>query len=64
MAPKWPFDVVLEEQLEGGYVVSVPDLTGLWTQGETREQAIEMARDAIAGYLEMLRELGRPLPQP
>jgi predicted RNase H-like HicB family nuclease len=28
MATKRHFDVVLEEQREGGYVVSVPDLPG------------------------------------
>lgn len=56
------FDVVLEPQPEGGFVVSVPDLPGCWTQGETRDEALAMARDAIDGYLETLRELGRPIP--
>ena len=56
--------MVLEAQEDGGYVASVPDLPGLWTQGETREETIAMVKDAIAGYLETLTELGRPLPRP
>lgn len=33
-------------------------------QGATREEAVEMVKDAIAGYLETLEHLGRPLPKP
>lgn len=62
--PEREFEIVLEVQNEGGYVVSVPELPGLWTQGETRDEAIAMAKDAIAGYLETLRELNRPIPRP
>jgi antitoxin HicB len=46
----------------GGYVVTCPALPGLVTEGETLEDAKRMARDAIAVYLEGLRELGRPIP--
>jgi predicted RNase H-like HicB family nuclease len=31
------------------------------TEGETREEALEMARDAIEGYLEVMREKGWPI---
>jgi predicted RNase H-like HicB family nuclease len=58
------FDVVLEAADEGGFVVSVSDLPGCWTQGETRDEALANAKDAISSYLEALAELGRPLPQP
>ena len=64
MADKKEFEVVLEAQDDGGYVASVPDLPGLWTQGETKEEAVAMVKDAIAGYLESLAELGRPIPKP
>ena len=46
----------------GGYVVTCPALPGLVTEGDTLEQARRMAQDAIAGYLEGLRELGRSIP--
>jgi predicted RNase H-like HicB family nuclease len=58
------FEVVLQPETEGGFSVSVPALPGCHTQGETREEALEMAKDAIEGYLEVLAEEGRPLPQP
>jgi antitoxin HicB len=64
MAARRSFEVVLEAQEGGGFVASVPDLPGLWAQGETREQAIAMVKDAIAGYLRTLEELGRPVPRP
>jgi antitoxin HicB len=64
MSSKHNFDVILEAQEEGGYVASVPDLPGLWTQGETRDEAIAHVKEAIAGYLETLQELGRPIPHP
>lgn len=58
------FDVVLEAAEDGGFVVSVPDLPGCWTQGETRDEALANAKEAIVAYLDALDELGRPLPKP
>jgi antitoxin HicB len=57
------FEVVLIPQAEGGFVVSVPDLPDVVTEGETKEEALEMARDAIEGYLEVMREKGWPIQQ-
>jgi len=46
--------VVLTPDLEsGGYTVSVPALSGVFTHGETVDEALSMARDAIACYLEL-----------
>jgi antitoxin HicB len=58
------FEVVLQPEEDGGFSVSVPALPGCHTQGETRDEALEMAKDAIEGYLEVLAKEGRPLPQP
>lgn len=57
------YDVILIPAPEGGYVVSVPELPDVHTEGETREEALEMAKDAIEGYLEAMRERGWP-PKP
>lgn len=48
---------------DGGYTVRVPALPGCNTQGDTLEEAIANAREAIEGYLETLKELGRPIPE-
>ncbi len=45
--------VVLEPDIEdGGFVVHVPALPGCVTQGDTREEALKNAREAIDAYLE------------
>lgn len=46
----------------GGYVVYVPSLPGCVTQGETFEEAVKMAKDAIKGYLAVLRKDHDPIP--
>jgi antitoxin HicB len=47
---------------EGGYTVSVPELPGIVTQGETFEEALAMARDAIALHVEGLVADGIEVP--
>lgn len=57
------FHVYLEPAEEGGYIVSAPALPGCVTQGETREEALEMIKDAIGGYLASLKKHGESLPR-
>lgn len=56
------YTVVFEKAQEGGYIAHVPVLPGCSTQGETFEEAKENAKDAIAGYIEVLREDGDEIP--
>lgn len=46
------FKVVIEEDEDGGYVVSVPALPGCYSQGDTIEEALENIKEAIELYLE------------
>ncbi len=48
---------------EGGYTVTVPSLPGCITQGDTLEEAIAMAKDAIKLHLEVLAADGEPIPE-
>ena len=48
---EYTYTVLFEPAEEGGYVVTVPALPGCVTQGETLEEAREMATDAILGYI-------------
>ena len=57
------FEVVLQPE-EGGFSVFVPALPGCASQGETREEALAMIKDAIEGYLESLEAHGDPIPAP
>jgi antitoxin HicB len=56
------FTVVIERQPDGEYLVSVPALPGCYTEGSTREEAREMAADAICAYCASLLKHGEPIP--
>lgn len=62
MAEEREYEVVLVSQPEGGFTVSVPELPDIVTEGETREEALAMAKDAIEGYLEAMRHRGWDIP--
>ena len=58
------YTIILEaDQEEGGYTVTVPALPGCITQGETIEQCLERAREAIEGYIESLKADGESVPE-
>ncbi len=48
---------------EGGCTVTVPSLPGCITQGDTLEEAIAMAKDAIKLHLKVLAADGEPIPE-
>jgi predicted RNase H-like HicB family nuclease len=54
--------VLIPEPEEGGYSVTVPFLPGLFTQGDTREEALDAAREAIEFHLECLAAEGEAVP--
>lgn len=56
------YTVVLEQEADGGYVVSVPALPGCVSQGDTKSQAIANIREAIQLYIEDCRDAGDPVP--
>ncbi len=58
----YSYTVVFEPAEEGGYIVHVPALPGCVTQGETLQEAREMAADAIKLFLEDLEAEGEPVP--
>lgn len=61
MATASEIEFIFEPADEGGYHVYAPDLPGLHTQGDTLEQATDNAREALALYVDGLREDGRSL---
>lgn len=48
--------VILNLSEEGGYTAVVPALPGCISEGDTREEALENIREAIALYLEPIEE--------
>ena len=59
---EYQYTAVFEPAAEGGYVVIVPILPGLVTEGDTLEEARAMVKDAIRGYLESLIKHGEEIP--
>jgi predicted RNase H-like HicB family nuclease len=47
------------QKTEEGYHIWCPELPGCASQGDTREEAIENIKDAIAIYLEVKAELNK-----
>jgi antitoxin HicB len=64
MATPREYEVVLMTEEEGGFSVTVPALPGCTSQGETREEALSMIREAIEVYIESLVAHGDPIPGP
>jgi len=54
--------VVIHRAEEGGYWAEVPALSGCYTQGETLDEVVENARDAIETYIDGLKQDGEPVP--
>lgn len=61
MAPTRDVEFVFEPEEEGGYHAYAPELPGLHTQGENLEEAATNAAEALALYVEGMREEGRSL---
>ena len=56
------YKINLRKEEEGGYTAIVPSLPGCITYGETIDEAIDMAKEAIELYIEELIERGEPVP--
>jgi len=58
------YTIILEaDSEEEGYTVTIPALPGCITQGDTVEQCIDRAHEAIRGYVESLRAAGEQVPE-
>ncbi len=54
--------LVLEPQPEGGYVVTCPFLPELITEGDTVQEALANANDALEAIIDAIEQLKKPLP--
>ncbi|OGE80117.1 MAG: hypothetical protein A2826_00865 [Candidatus Doudnabacteria bacterium RIFCSPHIGHO2_01_FULL_43_23] len=56
------YTAFFEPATEGGYIVYIPALPGLVTQGESLEEAKKMVIDAIQSYIAVMKEDGDEIP--
>ena len=57
------YRIHLDPEPEGGFTVTVPALPGCVTWGRDCDHALAMAQEAVEGYLEVLAEEGKPIPE-
>lgn len=55
------FDVTLDRDEDGCWVVAYPAIPGYISQGNTKAEALENIKDAIQGCLQVRAERGMPL---
>jgi antitoxin HicB len=58
----YSFSVILEPQEEGGFTVLVPALPEVVTEGDSEEEALANAEEAIRAILAYRRDNGIPIP--
>ena len=56
--------VVYETAEDGGWGAYSPDLPGCVATGKTRVEVEQLMREAIPLHIEMMREVGEPVPEP
>lgn len=61
---KLPYAIKLIPEEDGTYFVEVEELSGCMSQGDTRDMALEMIKDAMEGWLESSIDRGLEIPLP
>ena len=61
MKTKYRFELT-EDEAEGGYVISYPDLIGCMSSGETIEEAVKNGEDARRKWIIAAIESGVSVP--
>ena len=59
---KKEFTIVIEQDEDGVYIASVPELEGCHTQAKTLDELRERTKEAIQLYLEVESDLIREVP--
>lgn len=60
---EYTYTIFFEPPEEGGYIVHVPAMPEICTEGNTFEEARAMAEDAIRCVVESNRKRGEPIPK-
>ncbi len=55
--------VIIYPDEDGYWVAECPSLPGCVSQGKTKQEAIANIREAISGYVAVLKEDGLPVPE-
>ena len=61
---QYEYPCVLEPERDGGFSVSFPDVPEALTCGDSRDEALAMAEDALAVALDAYMRSGKRVPPP
>ena len=56
--------IIYWSEEDGAFIVEVPELPGCMADGATYQEALVNAQVVIQEWIETVRELGRPIPEP
>jgi len=56
--------VIIWSDEDQAYIVTVPELAGCKTHGNTYEEAVQQGKDAIRSWIDASRAWGDPIPPP
>ncbi|MDD2468069.1 MAG: type II toxin-antitoxin system HicB family antitoxin [Desulfobulbus sp.] len=58
------YPVAIHKDQDSCFGVSVPDIPGCFSAGETIDEALNNTQEAISDHLEILAEEGKSVPEP
>lgn len=59
------YEIILYWSAEdAAFIVEVPELPGCMAHGDTQEEALQHAQEAMAAWIDVARETGRSIPEP
>ena len=58
------FRVTIQQDEDGTYVAECPQLPGCISQGATRAEALKNIKDAMNGYITVLKKHNKKIPPP
>ena len=59
-----PYTILLRRYEDGTFFAEVAELPGCMTEADTAEEALDMIRDAMAGWIEVALSEGIAVPEP
>ena len=59
------YEIILYWSAEdSAFIAEVPELPGCMAHGDTQDEALHQAQQAMAAWVEVAQEIGRPIPEP
>jgi predicted RNase H-like HicB family nuclease len=61
---KQPYNIIIQQDLDGCYYAKVEELDGCFAEGQTAQEAWENIQDSMKNWMEIAQEMNVPIPLP